>query len=83
MSLCRVCAHIAIDFLLRIMFGGSRRQEATATTRRSTAIGGAQSVEKIMNGERPTGYWWYKQVSVPVRQRFFKRMRHRKVCVKT
>ena len=36
-----------------------------------------------INGERPTGYWWYKQESVPVRQRFFKRMRHRKVCVKT
>ena len=38
---------------------------------------------KKMNGERPTGYWWYKQESVPVRQRFSKRMRYRKVCVKT
>ena len=25
-----------------------------------------------MHGERPTGYWWYEQVSVPVRQRVFK-----------
>ena len=32
-----------------------------------------------MNGERPKGYWWYKRVSVPVRQRFSKRMRCRKV----
>ena len=23
-----------------------------------------------MNGERATGYWWYKQVTVTVRQRF-------------
>ena len=48
---------------------------------RSTAVGGAQSVEKNMNGERPTGYWWYKQVTVPVRQRCSKRVRCRKVCV--
>ena len=46
---------------------------------RSTAVGGARSVEKNVNGERPTGYWWYKKVSVPVRQSFSKRMRHRKV----
>ena len=45
------------------------------------AVGGAQSVEKNMNGERPTGHWWYKQVTVPVRQRCSKRMRCRKVCV--
>ena len=48
---------------------------------RSTAVGGAQSLEKNMNGKHPTGYWWSKQVSVPVRQRFSKRMRYRKVCV--
>ena len=41
--------------------------ETATTKRRSTAVGGAQSVERNMNGERPTGYWWYKQVSVPVR----------------
>ena len=40
------------------------------------------TVENGMNGERSTGYYWYKQVSVQVRQRFSKRMRHRKVCVK-
>ena len=34
-----------------------------------------------MNGERPTRHWWYKQVTVPVRHRFSKRMRFRKVCV--
>ena len=50
---------------------------------RSAAVGGVQSVEKNMNGKHPTGYWWYEQVSVPARQRFFKRKRHRKVCVKT
>ena len=84
MSLCRICAHIAVAFLLRIIFGGSRRQKETATTKsRSTAVGGAQSVEKNMNGDRPKDHWWYKQVSVPVRQRFLKRMRHRKVCVET
>ena len=33
-----------------------------------------------MNGERPTGYWWYKQVSVPVRQRFSKRVRPQCLC---
>ena len=84
MSLCRICAHIAIAFLLRIVFGGSRRQKDTATTkrRRSTAVGGAQSVEKNKIGERPTGYWWYKQVSVPVRQRCSKRMRCRMRCRK-
>ena len=65
MSLCRICALIAIAFLLRIIFGVYRPE-------RSTAAGGAQSVENIMIGERPTGYWWYKQVSVPVRQRFLK-----------
>ena len=36
-----------------------------------------------MIGERPPGYWWYKQVPVPIRQRCSKRMRYRKVCVKT
>ena len=30
--------------------------------KRSTAVGGAQSVEKTLNGERPTGHWWHKQV---------------------
>ena len=25
-----------------------------------------------MNGERPTGYWWYKRVPVPVKQKVFK-----------
>ena len=48
----------------------------------STAVGGAQSVENNLNGERPTGYWWYKQVLVPVRQRCSMRMQFRKVCVK-
>ena len=46
---------------------------------RNTAAGGAQSVERHMTGERPTD----KQVSVPVRQRLLKHMRHSKVCVKT
>ena len=55
MSLCRICAHIAVAFLLRIIFGGCRRQKETATTKsRSTAVGGAQFVEKNMNGYRPT-----------------------------
>ena len=44
---------------------------------------GAQAVEKKMEGDRPTGYWWYKKVTVPVRLRCSKRMRRRKVCVKT
>ena len=47
----------------------------------SVAVGGAQSVEKNMSGERPTGYWWYEQVTVPVRQRCPERMRRRTVCV--
>ena len=29
---------------------------------------GAQSVEKNMSGERPTGYWWCNQAKVPIRQ---------------
>ena len=48
-------------------FGGYRRDAETATTkRRSTALGGAQSVETNTNGERPTGYWWYSSVSMHV-----------------
>ena len=39
--------------------------------------------EKHMIRERPTGWRWYKQVTVPVRPRCSKRMRYRKVCVKT
>ena len=48
---------------------------------RSTAVGGAQSGEKNVIGERLPGYWWYKQLPVPVRLRCSKRMRWRKVCV--
>ena len=44
----------------------------------STAVGGAPSVETNMNRERPTGYWWCKQVPVQVRQRCSKRMRQQK-----
>ena len=79
-----LCPHCNC-FLFEDFFGGSRRRQETATTkRRSTAVGGAESVEKKDEWrERPTGYGWYKQVSVPVRQTFFKRVRHRKVCVKT
>ena len=65
MSLCRICALIAIAFLLRIIFGGYRPE-------RSTAAGGAQSVENIMIGERSTGHWWYKQVSGASQAKVFK-----------
>ena len=41
-----------------------------------------RSLWKNMIGERPTGYWWCKQVTVPVRQKCSKRTRCRKVCVK-
>ena len=37
-SLCRICAHIAVAFLQRNIFGGYRPE-------RSTADGGAQSLE--------------------------------------
>ena len=43
-SLCRTSARIATVFLWRTISGGFRR-------RRSTAVGGVQSVEKGMNGE--------------------------------
>ena len=43
-------SRIATLFLLRTIFGGYRR-------RRSTAVGGVQSVEKAVNGEHPTGFW--------------------------
>ena len=61
--LCRVCAQIATVFPWWTTRAGFQLQ-------RNTAVGGARSVEKNMNGERPTGYWWYKQV--PVRQKVFK-----------
>ena len=57
-SLCLMCAHIAIAFLLRIIFGGSLKG-----TKRSKAAGGARCVAS--------------QATVK------KRLRHRKVCVKT
>ena len=72
MSLNRIGAHIAIVFLSRITFGGSRRQKETATTEsRSTAVGGAQSVEKFEWRAPNRLTVGTKQVSVPVRQRFF------------
>ena len=40
-----ICPHCN-SFPLEDFFGGYRRQTETATTRRSTAVGGAQSVEK-------------------------------------
>ena len=73
MSRCRVCARIAIVFHLRINFGWFSK-------RRSTAVGSARTAEKNMNGEHRTGCWWWKQVTVTVRQRYLKRMRRRKVC---
>ena len=76
MLLSRICAEIATVFARRTACGGFQLG-------RSTAVGGAQFVEKNMTGERPTGYWWYKQVPVPVRLRCSKRTRYRKVCVKT
>ena len=33
-----------------------------------------------MIGERPTGCWWCKQATVPVRPRFSKLIQYRKVC---
>ena len=56
-----------------------RRQQQQ---RKSTAVGGARTAEKNMNGVHQTGCWWCIRVTVPVRQRYFKRMRPRKVCVK-
>ena len=75
-SRCHICAQIATASHWRTTCGGFQLE-------RSTAVGGAQSVEKNMNGERPAGCWWCKQVRVPVRQRCSKRMRCRKICVKT
>ena len=63
MSLCRICAPIATVFFWRTSCGGFQLE-------RSTAVGGAQSVENKMNGERHTGHWRCKLV--PVRQRFSK-----------
>ena len=52
--LCRICAQIATVFPWRTTRAGLQLES-------NTAVGGARSVEKNMNGERPTGYWWYKQ----------------------
>ena len=68
----RICAQIATVFLSRSTCGGFQLE-------RSTAVGGSQSVEKKMIGERPTCCWWYKQVTVPVRRRCSRRLRYRKV----
>ena len=47
------------------------------------SLGRLHVVGKNKIGEGPTGYWWYQQVTVPVRQRCSKRMRCCKECVKT
>ena len=66
MSRCHICAQIGTVFLWRTTCGGFQLGG-------STAVGGAQPVEKIMIGEHPTGCWWCKRVTVPVRLRFSKR----------
>ena len=55
---CHICARIAPAFPWKTTCGEFQLG-------RSTAAGGAQSVEKNMVGDRPTGWWWCKQVSVP------------------
>ena len=69
-SLCRTFARIATVSPWRTTFGGYRRDTETATTgRRSIATGGVRLVEANTNGERPTGYWWYRSVSTPMKRR--------------
>ena len=73
---CRTSARIATVFLWRTICGGYRR-------RRSTAVGGVQSVEKEMNGEHPTGFWCCSSAQAKMRQQFSVRTRSRKDFVNT
>ena len=40
-----------------------------------TAVGGVQSVEKDMNGEHPTGFWWCRLAQTKMKRRFSGHMR--------
>ena len=80
----RICAHVASVFLLRRNLVGldlKRRQQKT--TRRGTAVGGAQSVEKKYEWRAPNRLL-VVQTGVSASQAMVsKRLQHRKVCVKT
>ena len=58
------------------------RPDTETAKRRSTAAGGAQSVEKNMNGEHPTGFWWCSSAQTKMRQKFSERTRSHKGFVK-
>ena len=58
-----------------LLLGGYRR-------RRSTAVGGVQSVEDL-NGEHPTGFWQCSSVQTKMKRKFLERTRSRKDFVKT
>ena len=57
------------------LFGGYRLEG-------SIAVGGVQSVEKDMNGEHPTGFWWCRLAQPKMKRRFSGHMRSRKDFVR-
>ena len=71
-SPCRILASIAIVSPWRTTFGASRpdMEIATKRRRRSTAVGGAQSVEDKMNVEHPTGFWWCSLTQTKMKRQF-------------
>ena len=52
-----------------------------STGRTKAAFGGVWFVVVSTSGEHPAGYWSYRSVPMPVKQKFSRRMRT--VCVKT